>query len=199
MERLGVFGGTFNPIHLGHLNLVRCVARELKLDKVLLIPTFIPPHKQASELADGFHRLEMCRLAAAEDRFIEVSDLELKRGGASYTYLTLEELHRAAPDRQLFLIVGGDMLRTFHQWKNWKSILELSMLCAAARTEQEYAELEQDACRLSTIGKGCCLLTIPILEISSTEIRRQIRMGMDTGGCLDRKVADYITDKGLYK
>lgn len=199
MKRLGIFGGTFNPIHLGHLNLVENAAQELELDQVLIIPTFIPPHKETSDLVEGKHRLAMCQLAVQNIPMLQVSDIELRRGGASYTYLTLEKLHGDYPDAQLFFIVGGDMLLSFRQWMHWERVLDLAMLCAAPRTPEERPALQEEAAVLAKIGHGCRVLEAPILEMSATEIRRCIQQGESTESFIAPQVAQYIADHGLYK
>lgn len=197
-RRIGVFGGTFNPIHLGHQALMQNALRELELDELLLIPTFIPPHKLAPELADGRHRLEMCRLAAAGEERITVSDLELRRGGSSYTYLTLRQLRRQYPADRLFLIVGGDMLLSFDQWRRWRDILRMATLCAAPRLEEEPADLIRAAGRYAEIGRGCLVLNTPVVEVSSTQIRAALRQGKSAAGLLCPAVEAYCRSNSLY-
>ena len=116
MEKLGVFGGTFNPIHNGHLSLCTQLSDALGLAKVLLIPTAIPPHKRATELADGGQRLAMCRLAVQGDPRFCVCDLELRRQGNSYTADTLRELEALYPDTRMFLLMGTDMFLPVQNW-----------------------------------------------------------------------------------
>ena len=113
--KIGIFGGTFNPVHQGHVHLAQQCVEELKLDKLLVIPTKQPPHKQVQELASGEHRAQMCRLAFAEIPQAQVSEMELHREGKSYTADTLTQLKQQFPQAQFYLIVGGDMFLTFHQ------------------------------------------------------------------------------------
>ena len=124
--RTGVLGGTFNPVHMGHVLLADAAARELRLDRTLLIPAGIPPHKQVPELAADRHRLAMCKLAAAQIRGGQVSDLELRRGGKSYTCRTLEMLKEQYPADTLYLICGGDMFLTLQDWKRPETIFQLA-------------------------------------------------------------------------
>ena len=123
--------GDLNPIHKGHIRLAQAARDEMGLERVLLIPTWTPPHKESPDLAPSQHRLAMCRLAAEGHPFLEVDDLEIRRRGRSYTIDTVEELGRREPGRELVLIVGSDMLLTFHQWRRWREILERVTLCAA--------------------------------------------------------------------
>ena len=121
--RTGIFGGTFNPIHNGHIKLARAYRSELELDRMLVIPTRIPPHKVSTELADGKDRLQMCRLAFAGQPEFEVSDIELCRTEPSYTVDTLEALHARWPEDELFLLTGSDMFLTFERWRRYREIL----------------------------------------------------------------------------
>ena len=137
MEKLGIFGGTFNPVHNGHLSLCTQLADALEIPKVLLIPTAIPPHKRAPELASGEHRLAMCRLAAQSDPRFCACDLELRRQGNSYTVETLRELGRLSPSAQLFLLMGTDMFMTVQNWYCACEIFRRAFLVAGARQEGE--------------------------------------------------------------
>ena len=140
--RLGIFGGTFNPPHMGHIRLVTAIADKLQLDRVLIIPASVPPHKHVLNLARSRDRFEMCRLSFEGDRRFSVSDTELRRVGKSYTYDTLCEIKREYPDAELFLIVGSDMLATFDEWYRYHDILMMCTLCAASRKHGFVPELE---------------------------------------------------------
>ena len=128
--RIGIFGGTFNPPHSGHVHLARTLAKALQLNRVLIIPANLPPHKQAQMLASGADRMQMCRLAFPDTLF-EVSDIELSRGGKSYTCDTLAALREKYADASLYLFMGTDMLLTFHQWRAPREILRMCRLCVA--------------------------------------------------------------------
>lgn len=198
-RRIGVFGGTFNPIHLGHQNLMQNALRELELDELLLIPTYIPPHKVAHDLATGEDRLAMCRIVAQGEEKITVSDLELRRGGSSYTWVTLRELHRQYPGCRFFLIVGGDMLLTFSQWKRWRDILRMATLCAAPREDDEHDDLVREAGRYAVMGNGCIVMDTPVVEMSSTEIRAALKEGESAAHLLHPGVEEYCRSRGLYR
>lgn len=190
--KIGVFGGTFNPPHNGHIRLAKAAADELKLDKLLVIPSCIPPHKIAAKLADGQERLEMCRLAFGCDPRFEVSPMELERGSRSYTVETLRELKALYPDSELYFIVGSDMLESFDKWYLWQEILSLSVLCAASR-EEGYSP---DLSRFGKLAERIKIITLDPLEVSSTQIRNS--SGEVSPELLDPKVAAYIREHGLY-
>ncbi len=190
--KIGVFGGTFNPPHNGHVRLAKAAADELKLDKLLVIPSCIPPHKIAAKLADGQERLEMCRLAFGCDPRFEVSPMELERGSRSYTVETLRELKALYPDSELYFIVGSDMLESFDKWYLWQEILSLSVLCAASR-EDGYSP---DLSRFGKLAERIKIITLDPLEVSSTQIRNST--GEVSPELLDPKVAAYIREHGLY-
>lgn len=190
--KIGVFGGTFNPPHNGHVRLAKAAADELKLDKLLVIPSCIPPHKIAAKLADGQERLEMCRLAFGCDPRFEVSPMELERGSRSYTVETLRELKALYPDSELYFIVGSDMLESFDKWYLWQEILSLSVLCAASR-EEGYSP---DLSRFGKLAERIKIITLDPLDVSSTQIRNST--GEVSPELLDPKVAAYIREHGLY-
>lgn len=190
--KIGVFGGTFNPPHNGHVRLAKAAADELKLDKLLVIPSCIPPHKIAAKLADGQERLEMCRLAFGCDPRFEVSPMELERGSRSYTVETLRELKALYPDSELYFIVGSDMLESFDKWYLWQEILSLSVLCAASRDEGYSPDLS----RFGKLAERIKIITLDPLEVSSTQIRNSA--GEVSPELLDPKVAAYIREHGLY-
>ena len=171
--RVGIYGGTFNPVHLGHIHLLREVLKTGLLDRILVIPDRTPPHKQAPDLIDGEKRLEMLRLATCGMDGVEVSDIELRREGKSYTYQTLRLLREQRPEDCFSLIMGADMLLSFKEWRNWEEILAHTRLVAAARDEGEYEQLEEAA---SSLGHTA-LLKITPFPASSTEVREAVREG----------------------
>lgn len=179
--RIGVYGGTFNPIHRGHLTAARAAADALGLEKVLLIPDNLPPHKALpAGSATGEDRLEMCRLTAGEVPGMEVLDLELRRSGPSYTSDTLAELHAQYPDDELWLLVGSDMFLSLQEWHEPERILSLAGIAAFHRTRGDETErFAQQKANLEQIyGARVALLENPdVVEISSTELRVPARAG----------------------
>jgi nicotinate-nucleotide adenylyltransferase len=198
-RRVGLLGGTFDPVHLGHLNLAEHMREKLGLSQVVLIPTCMPPHKNAPYRAPAQDRLEMCRIAAQSSGGIAVSDIEIERGGASYTIDTLTELHGMMPDAELCFIMGADMFLTLEQWRNFPGIAGLAELCAASRHSGETRLLEKHAKKLAILyGARCHIEEIPVVDMSSTEIRSLIAQGKDVSAYLPRGVYEYILRRGLY-
>ena len=201
MSNIGFFGGTFNPPHLAHKRLALHFQKEADLDKILVVPTFVPPHKAAAMLAPGEDRLAMCRFLFREDIF-SVSDMELRRKGKSYSFDTLTQLKKFYPDDKLFMIIGSDMLLSFHQWYRYRDILKLVTLCAASRDGKEGADKLSDYAA-SVLGldaaKGEIIISVlPPVELSSTQIRRMITDGENAEEYLGKEVSDYIKKRDLY-
>lgn len=194
--KTGILGGTFNPPHLGHLHAAQLAKDTLELDKVLFIPTNIPPHKTLPEqTATAADRCEMVRRLTAGADWAQLDNMEIVRGGTSYTVDTLRELH-ARGENDLYLIVGTDMLLSFDQiWREPEEIAHLSTLAVCARQDEDWAALTQKAEQLhQSIHAKIKLLRGESLTISSTELRE--------GGALHHytapAVADYIEQKHLY-
>jgi nicotinate-nucleotide adenylyltransferase len=200
MERIGVLGGTFNPVHLGHIHLALEFCDRLALSRVLLIPTQSPPHKHEDWLAPAEQRLEMCRIAASALPRIEVSDIEIKRGGTSYTVDTLRALSAQEGDARLFFIMGADMFLTLENWKSFDEIARLADLCATARRDGELHDLEDYARSLEArYGARCHIESISVVEVSSTRIREAVSRGEDAGGLLPAGVYEFIRANRLYE
>lgn len=198
MEKIGVFGGTFNPIHNGHLQVVQAAREQLGLDRILLIPTFQPPHKQAAELASPQDRLAMCRLAAAKLPYVQVSDLEIKRQGKSYTYETLGLLKEQYPDAQLHFLMGSDMFFTLQNWRRSDLIAERAVACGMAREEGQLLQLRAHAEKLQALGFSTRLLLMDPFPVSSTEIRSNIKKFNNLLHYVPKSVLEYIYARGLY-
>ncbi len=198
--RLGIYGGTFSPPHNGHVNAARRFAEAMKLDKLLIIPTFIPPHKEFREEASCEERLEMCRLAFGDIPIAEISDVEIRRGGKSYTYQTLEELSRSGDE--LYFLIGTDMLLTFDRWKNPERILELCRLCFVRRESDEALDSQIEE-KLSEYRERYGVEPIKIdhivTEISSSEIRELLSGDFGEIHAIPKSVLNYIKKRGLYK
>lgn len=195
MERFGIYGGTFNPIHNGHLHLIRAACAQLSFDRLLVVPANIPPHKAATDLASNRDRLEMARLATAGMPGVWVSDIELRARGKSYTVLTLERLRALFPECSFTLLMGADMLESFDRWHRWRDILKLADIAAFARNEGEESLLERKA---ALIGRARVVRVEP-LPLSSTLVREKVRRGEDISDLVPEPVAAYIYEKGLYR
>lgn len=193
--QIGIYGGTFNPVHLGHVHLLREVLQSGLLDRILVMPDRTPPHKQAPDLIDGEKRFEMLQLATRGMEGVEVSDFELRREGKSYTYMTLRLLRQLYPDDNFSLIMGADMLLSFREWRNWEEILAHTRLVAAARDAGEYERLEEAAKSLGHTD----LLKITPFPASSTQVREAVREGRPLDGLVPEAVARYIRENRLYR
>lgn len=194
---IAVYGGTFNPIHLGHLNFC-CQCIELyRFEQVLLIPTNLPPHKQAGQLASNEDRMAMLRLAAGE-RMVPC-DIEYRLGGRSYTVETLRALSREFPCGEFTLLMGSDMLRTFRQWYCWEEILSRACLLAGARHEEEHRELLALRDSFGDRAERIRIAPIQVTDLSSTRIRETIAQGGDASQWLPPAVWEYIREHGLYR
>ncbi|WP_411677754.1 nicotinate-nucleotide adenylyltransferase [Caproicibacter sp.] len=197
MRKIAVMGGTFNPIHNGHLHLVRRFQQIIGADRVLLIPTGTPPHKIAPNLAPARDRLEMCRLAVLSDGF-EVSDMEIRRIGPSYTSDTLLAVKRENPDAELFFITGEDMFLTLHDWHEPEVIYSLATVCSAPRSSRGCSALRSYAERVVKNGAKTMICDIQYLPISSTMVRDAVRRGEDLLDYVPTAVANYIYHHHLY-
>ena len=176
MERIGIYGGTFNPPHIGHISAALQAADTLRLDRLLLIPDRIAPHKQLPDgSASPEQRLQMLKIAAQNYPQLEVSDMELQREGTSYTYLTVLELKEKYPNAQLVLIMGTDMFLSFDKWKNPDIILQNAALGVLYRGEKgEKAAIEAKKQEMEALGAKIELVQNDIVTISSTDLRRML-------------------------
>ncbi len=199
MERIGIYGGTFNPPHIGHIRAAKGVVRALGLRKLLVIPDRIAPHKELPEgSASPEQRLEMLRLALADCPEIEVSDLELRRGGKSYTYETVAQLRKAYPHAELILLMGTDMFLSFHEWRNPELILKDASLGVFYRGEKgEKPAIEERKAQMEAQGHRVYLVRNEIVDISSTYLRRMLLFDC-AAPFLPEGVGDYIRANGLY-
>lgn len=195
--KIGIVGGTFDPIHAAHTYLVEECHHLLQLDKILVIPNGDPPHK-GSQVTAAPHRLAMVRLALAGFDGVEVSDLELRGEQPSYTYLTLTKLKEACPQDELFFILGADSLVQFRLWKNPQVILDLATLVCFDRPSYRTEEVAQAARMIRGSGGQVILIDSLELEISSTNIRERISLGMPHRAFLHPGVYDYIRRHQLY-
>lgn len=195
--RIALFGGSFNPIHLGHLGLVNDVINEFNLDKVIIMPTYHTPLKDNSQFASCEHRFAMCKLAFENIRNVEVSDIEIKRQGNSYTYLTLNSLKELYSDDELFLIVGADMFLTLQNWKNPRDIFNAATVIAVPR-ECESDKLINHCEILKQMGCNSFVMSHKVMDVSSTQIRERLKNNENVDDLLDSKVIEYIKNFHLY-
>ena len=194
MIKTGIFGGAFNPVHNGHVRLAEEAVKQLKLKRLLIIPTYDSPHKE-TKLLPFEDRAEMCRRAFGHIDGAEISDIEVKLGGKSFTINTIRELKSLYPEDQFFLLIGGDMLFSFESWFKYESILKEAKVCAIARDEDSLVDMMEYANELGRIK----VLPTKAIEISSTEIREKAARGEDITDLVPEGVAEYIAQNGLYR
>lgn len=194
MERVGVFGGTFDPPHVGHLILAEWTRERLHLDRVLFVPAGAPPHKRGRRLSSGAARLAMTRLARRGHPAFEVSTLELGRPEPSYTVDTLRRLHAECPRRRWFLLVGSDSLEEFPTWREPREIVKLATLVVARRAPGEVSATAPD-----WLARRLTWLDNPLIEISSTMIRARARAARSIRGLVPDSVARYVARHRLYR
>ncbi len=198
--RVGIYGGTFAPIHNGHVQAAKLFMEQMRLDILIVIPAGIPPHKQVDFVDDPVHRLRMCELAFAGIDGVIVSDMEIRRKGKSYTVDTIREL--SAPDRRLLLLCGTDMVLSFDKWREYKEILSLCYPVYIRREGDSFLEkliVEKLAQYYKETGKMFRRLIGDPIELSSTEIRKKVGMGEDISSLVPPTVANYIAENGLYR
>lgn len=190
--RIGIFGGTFDPPHVGHLVVAGDVARHLDLDRMIWLPAGHPPHKATQVVSPGSVRLAMTRAAVHGDPRFEVSDAEIRRPGPSYTVDTLRALAERYPDARLFLVIGADQLRAFHTWRDPSEIARLARVVV----------MDRDGCDAGTPDPGLELewerVPVTRIDISSTDIRERVAGGESVRHLVPETVRRIIEDQGLY-
>ncbi len=221
MRRIGLFGGTFNPIHLGHVQVVREVKAGFGLDKILIIPSALPPHKELNGVVDAEDRLEMIRLAFSDDPNFMISDVELKRSGPSYTIDTVSHFKSILPTKStLFFIAGSDAFLEIDTWKSYRSLFNISRFIVMIRPGIDANDTGSMQKRvkeylLSRVSHGYTfsplnsnyvhpekepvfLVEITLMDISSSKIRRLVKTGRSIRFLVPEKVQTFIEKRRLY-
>jgi nicotinate-nucleotide adenylyltransferase len=219
--RFGLFGGTFNPVHLGHLRAALEVKEGFELEEIFLIPAALPPHKIPGEVVDAGERLHMLNLALEDTAGFSVSDIELKRSGPSYTIDTVNHFKNALPERsQIYLVMGLDAFLEIDSWKSYEKLLvqvpiivinrpqtdrctssvgwELMDAYLKSSISGDYTFSELQSCYLADDKQPIHIFEVTALDISSTKIRRLIKEGRSIGYLVPRKAAEFINSRGLY-
>ncbi len=201
-QRLGIFGGSFDPVHYAHLLLAEACREQCALDQVWLLPAAASPHKLERKTTSARHRVEMLRLAVGGHDALRVSTLEIDRGGVSYTFETLEMIHQQFPTTELFFLMGADSLEDLPRWRQPQRICELAVPVVVRRAgspEPSYEAVRQfvDADRLKLFES--CLVTMPIIELASTDLRQRVAAGHSIRYRTPRAVEKYIETNGLYR
>ncbi len=195
--KIGMYGGSFNPPHNGHLHLAREVGSLAGLDKIIIIPSNISPQKSNNGNIDPVHRINMCK-EVFDSPLFEVSDCEIARGGKSYTVDTLTYLKQQYPDDELFLFMGSDMLLSFHTWYRYEDILKMCTLCAISRDDDESAKMLKDYADTVLVNGSVLVFDIEPIEVSSSEIRENLKNGRSCKGLISDKTSEYIKENKLY-
>ncbi|MDD5465420.1 MAG: nicotinate-nucleotide adenylyltransferase [Candidatus Omnitrophica bacterium] len=187
--KIGILGGTFNPVHLGHLILAEEVREKLALDKIIFIPTALPPHKDNVDIAPAADRLKMLELAIKGNKFFAVSDIEIRRPGRSYTIDTLKELKNKFTRDEIYFIIGSDLLKYLNEWKDLSEIIKMVKFIAATRPGYPLQQLPP---YIQT-------LAIRAVDVSGFEVRQCIQENKSFRYLVPDKVFDYINKRKLYK
>lgn len=194
-----MFGGSFNPVHLGHKALVLRMIEEFSLDRVYVIPTFCTPLKDNTPMVTALHRFNMCKLAFEDVERVVVSDMEITRQGKSYTVDTLSEISVLHPDDELFLIVGADSFMQLPLWYKAEDIFRKATVLTIARGEVDYQKLlAQQTLFQNEFNAKAFVLEKPVMQMSSTQVRSLISEKADFSRLLSDEVSEYILRNGLY-
>ncbi len=199
-RKIGIYGGTFSPPHCGHVGAAESFYKAINLDELIIMPTFLPPHKHCDTEVLPSDRIEMCKIAFGHIDRAVVSDLEIKRGGKSYTAITLKEL--SSDDVELYFLCGTDMFITLDKWYSFEKIFELAVICYVRREDEfDLGELIKSKKEeyIQKYNARIIEISSDVREISSSEIRSGIKDKNDLSDYIPQKVYDYITEKGLYR
>ena len=198
-KKIAIYGGTFNPPHIGHHEAALAFNNFLKPDELLIIPASIPPHKDFSEDFSSQVRLLMCELAFSDIPGARVSDMEIQRAGKSYTYLTLEEL--SGEDRELYFLLGTDMFLTLDEWRYPEKIFSLCTICLIRRErdgDNDKKIEDKKAYYSKKYGASVTEIKKNVIEISSSELREKIKASLDVSEYLSPKLIEFIKNGGYY-
>ena len=198
--RLGIFGGTFDPIHVGHLVLAEQCREQCLLDEVWFVPAAQPPHKMSASISSAKARCEMIEFAIAGHSSFRLATIELDRAGPSYTVLTLEQLKSEDATRELFLLIGADSLRDLPHWREPTRILELATVVAVNRGDSSMPDrTELRSAVGSSADEGIVTVNMPAIDVSATDVRARIAAGRSIRYLVPRAVEMYIRDQGLFR
>jgi nicotinate-nucleotide adenylyltransferase len=194
--KIGILGGTFNPIHIGHLILAEEVREKRNLDRIIFVPTYLPPHKDNSDIIAARDRYNMIKLAIKTNRYFSVSDIEIKRDGRSYTIDTIKEFKKIYPKDELYFISGSDLLKYLDDWKDVDEIIRMVKFIVATRPGYPLEKIPAyPACRQA----GISTVAIRAVDVSAFEIRRAIKENRSFRYLVPESVLRYINKKRLYR
>lgn len=190
---IGIFGGAFNPPHIGHLIAAQSVREQLRLDKIFFVPAADPPHRTDISRASTEHRLKMVRLATESNPSFEVSDIEIRRPGKSYTLETIIAFEVLHPGAKLFLLLGSDNFAEFHTWRQPREIIARCELVVFMRSGFEVTDTK------SAFHRAARFVSVPNMAISASDIRRRVKMGRSIRYLVTKEVEEYVLRHGLYR
>lgn len=198
-KRVGIMGGTFNPIHIGHLLIAENAYEEYQLDEVLFLPSKNPPHKEGYDVAKEEERKKMISLAVEGNGHFSFSELEFERDGKTYSVDTMEILKKRYPENEYFFIIGADSLYNLESWHRSEDLIGMTCFLVATRNHHSYSEMNSFAERLrKKYGANIAFLNTPTIDISSSEIRKKVRLKKSITYFVPDKVKEYIITSGLY-
>jgi nicotinate-nucleotide adenylyltransferase len=202
MPKIGIIGGTFNPVHNAHLGIAEHFIEQMQLDKCYFVPAALSPFKtedESANLISSEHRIEMLKLAIKANPKLDVDTFEIEQGGVSWTINTVKYFREQFPDAELFLLIGGDHALVFTQWGKWQEILELVTLCIARRPGIISKEREKEINKTLTINNKVPIwLDTPLIDISASEIRERVRRNEPINTFVSKAVQEYIFYHNLY-
>ncbi len=211
VNKIGIYGGSFDPIHFGHLRFAEISREIFGLEKVFFVPTYTLPHKYKFKVSDYKLRVKMLNIAINNNEYFEISEIESKRSGKSYTIDTLKEFSKIHPEKEIFFLMGSDSFLKVETWKKWKDLLNEYNHIIAVRPGTKFSQVKELADRINlkysvikrekanNIGKINILIDSTILDISSTEIRKMIMKGLSIRYLVPKTVYDLINKENLYK
>lgn len=187
--RIGILGGTFDPVHNGHIYLAKKACAKLRLDKIIFIPTYLPPHKKGVKVTSARHRFNMLKLAIRDNKKFKISDMEIRRKGRSYSVETLRRLRKKyGAKAELFFIAGSDSLKELDKWKNLKEILTLC----------RFVVVERPGFNMTRPSSSFIFLNINAKDVAATDVRKRLAAGKPAGGLVSKKIMSYIARNKLY-
>lgn len=196
--KIAIYGGAFNPVHKGHIEIVKQLISKYDFDKILVIPSKFSPHKSNDLLVPDEHRLEMCRIAFDGMKNVEVSDIEIRRNKISFTIDTLVELKTIYPFDEFYLVCGSDMFLSLLNWKNPLKIFELCSIVAFRRDDEKISDMIEYKEKLEASGVSVSICEMEIPPFSSTQIREFSKQGKKIDEFVTEEVCNYISENNLY-
>lgn len=201
MEEILLFGGTFNPPHVGHIEIAKEVGRKLGVEEVVMLPLGSPPHKVQDEVVDAIHRVNMLKLAIKNEKNFKISLIEVNRKGYTYTIDTLWELHKKYGDtKKFYYLIGADILEELPKWKDFQEVFLMCEFVVVARYGHTKKMLEREVGMLALAYKfKATIVDVDCINISSTDVRNRIKSGYSLDGMMSEEVLQYIRDNNLYR